>query len=48
MHPYFGLKYLGVEEDENWLDRPSEERNLEGLENLLCTILKSTGREGMA
>ena len=28
VHSCFGLKELGVEEDQNWLDKPIEERNL--------------------
>ena len=44
MYPSFGLNCmsnLGVEEAQNWLDKPSGERNLtersKGLVTLLCT-----------
>ena len=52
VHPGFGLKDLGVEEVHNWLDKPSEERNLKdrsrGAGYLSMHTLKSTEREGMA
>ena len=48
VHPYFGLKYLGVEEAHNWLinlvKRGTSHIDQEGLENPLMQTLKSTGR----
>ena len=52
VHPCFGLKDLGVEETQNWLDKPSEERNLtnrsRGASYSSMHTMKSIGREGMA
>ena len=52
VHPLFGLKYLGLEEAQNWIDKPSEERNLtyksRGARKYSMHTLKSIGREGMA
>ena len=40
-----------MEEDQNWLDKPSEEKNFtkdqEGVGYCSMNTLKSTGREGM-
>ena len=47
----FWFELLGVEEAQNWLDKPSEERNLtdisRGVGKSSMQTLKSTGREGM-
>ena len=47
MYPGFGLECmqdLGVEEAHNWLDKPSEERNLAKYQKGLATLLRTPWR----